>query len=412
MATATHDHLDDEDDPSDYYDVLMLGRTGQGKSTTGNKLLLTDTASRTLQSHSLGTEGEDDEASVRFKTGGGAESVTAHCQLISNELTKIRVLDTPGFADSKKTMELGVFKGNLRTFRAILHAQNQHDLAFCRVLYFLPLRGPLERADGILQEELKLIYGFLGEEVFKIMVIVATNRKKKKGKQEDFDDEDGKVTEQVFMTALEKVTGMKNLLERCPPVLYLPFLERDVITKVVGAQVLYEKPLVGPVVVEFCDAKATQFLVQSAKLRNRGRKLQFRDRCAKCSSKLIYEDTTRGRRAVRVVLNEGTENEIEVPYNDSKCHPVLLPEHHTVTKIIGGIAHLATFGIFAAIGMIQGKKMWPGFTNHDEYCAACKGPPSAEGCDKVGKCFELNTTKGIVKYEIAHSTTLDKLQLE
>ena len=413
MATATSPA--DDDDSSDYYDVLMLGRTGQGKSTTGNKLLLTDTVSRSLlQSHQLETngEGEEFEASVTFKTGGGAESVTSHCQLISNEMTMIRVLDTPGFADSKKTMEIGVFKGNLHTFRAILHAQSQHDLAFCRVLYFLPLRGPPERADGILQEELKLMYGFLGEEVFKIMAIVATNRKKKSGKQEDFDAEDIKTTELVFMTALEKVTGEKSLLERCPPVLYLPFLERDVITKVVGAPVLYEKPLVGPVVVEFQDAKATKFLIQSAMLRNEGRKLQFRDRCTKCSSKLIYEDTSRGRRAVRVVLNEGTDSELEVPYNDSKCHPVLIPEHYTVTKVIGGIAHVATLGIFAAIGKIRGKKLWPGFTNHDEYCAGCGGPPSAEGCDKVGKSFELVTKKGNVTYGIAHSSILDKLHLD
>lgn len=403
-----------DDPPSDYYDILMLGRTGQGKSTTANKLLQVNNPDSVLvYRDGDGDSGAAGKAAVPvFEMGDGMDSVTSECKLISNEMSMIRVLDTPGFADTRETREHGVFRSNLRTFRSILRAQDANDLAFCRVLYFLPLRGPLERADGVLQEEIKLIHGYLGEEVFKIMVIIATNRKKKNGKQEDFDEDDLERTEKTFMKALEIIIGPK-VIDRCPPILYLPFLEKNVIHRVVGAPVLYEEPLKQPVVVDFSQSSLKiEELVRREKLKHKGRKLQFRDRCVRCSSKLIYENTKhRGRVPVRIVIDEGGETEETIPYSDSKCHPYLLPKHSEVTKFLGGVAHLATFGVFVGIGKIRGKKLWPGFTNHDEFCAGCKGPPTAGGCMKVGKEFILTTEEGEEKIKTCHSTTLDKVHL-
>ena len=401
-----------ESDPaSDYYDVLLLGRTGLGKSTTANKLLQVDNRDSVLVTCDKGADVGRDRA-PNFRTGDGMDSITSECKLVSNEMSMIRVLDTPGFADTRETKEHGVFRSNLRTFRSILRAQDVNDLAFCRVLYFLPQRGPLERADGVLQEEIKLIHGYLGEEVFKIMVIVATNRKKRYGKQEEFDDYDVGRTEKVFMKALEIIIG-SDVIDRCPPVLYLPYPEPNLIHMVVGAPVLYEEPLKTPVVVDFSESRLKiEELIRREKKKHRGRKLQFRDRCVKCSSKLIYENTrTRGRVPVRIVVNEGTDQEETVPYSDSKCHPYLLPKHSNVTKLVGGVAHMATLGLFVGIGKARGKKMWPGFTNHDEFCAGCKGPPSAAGCTKVDKRFTLQTKQKEEEIMTYHSTTLDKVHI-
>ena len=399
-----------EDEPSAYYDILVLGRTGQGKSTTANKLLEIGNREALLVEH---REDDREGQPVRagFVTGEGMDSVTSECKVISNEMSMIRVLDTPGFADTRATREQGVFRSNLRTFRAILQAQDINDLAFCRVLYFLPLRGPLERADGVLQEEIKLMFGFLGEEVFKIMVIIATNRKRKNGKQENFDEDDLKQTQEVFMRALHIITGIKEgerVLERCPPILYLPFLEENVIEKVVGAEVLYEEPLKTPVVVDLSSSvKKTEQLISNAKKKSQGRKLQFRGRCTKCSCKIIYENMQGRRIPVRIVMNESGEKEKTIVHSDSYCHPLLLPKYSKGIKFIGGVAHVATLGIFAVIELLSGKKLWPGFANNEEYCAHCQGPPDADGCLQVGRKFMFETEQGKEEITTHHSTTLD-----
>ena len=244
--------------------------------------------------------------------------------------------------------------------------------------------------------------------------MVNSHSLRRSGKQEDFDEEDVERTERVFMKALETIVG-SQVIDRCPPVLYLPFLESNLIHKVVGAPVLYEEPLKAPVVVDFSESRLKiEELIKRQKQKHRGRKLQFRDRCVRCSSKLIYENTkTRGRVPVRVVVNEGTELEETIPYSDSKCHPHLLPKHSTITKFMGGVAHVATLGIFVGIGKARGKKLWPGFTNHDEFCAGCQGPPSAAGCMQVNKNFTLSAKKAGEKENIltCHSTTLDKVHI-
>ena len=301
MAEAIQ--IEGEDEASEYYDILLLGRTGAGKSTAANKLLRSELASVGADEHKLHWEdgrdggvaegsgeveggGGDHEASKEiFKTGRRFESVTKNYKVVSNKATNIRVLDTPGFADTRDTAKRGVFRGNLQIFRSILRAQELNDLAFSRVLYFLPMRGPPERAEGTLQEEIKLIEGFLGEEVFKIMVIIATNGYKRGRDEIEFDEEDLERTRRAFMAALEKITdtageGKQKIIDECPPIVYLPFLETDVIAKIVSAPVLSEQPLKKPVVVEISKSTpSTEELIQNTRRQNKGRKLQLQERC-------------------------------------------------------------------------------------------------------------------------------------
>ena len=144
---------DEEEEDSDYFDVMMIGRTGIGKSTVGNKLLDIDPETSSLSG--AYRVGEDITNMIKkwdfeqdqkpyFEAGDGRETITKRCKVLSNEKTKDRVLDTRGFADTDTTQRDGVVEGNLQSFRWILQAQKAHDLRFSRVVYFLPNRGPPE----------------------------------------------------------------------------------------------------------------------------------------------------------------------------------------------------------------------------------------------------------------------------
>ena len=245
-----------EDDPSDFYDILMVGTTGCGKSTTGNKLLgiPVDEKTGAPQTGASATtsitpwlvDEQSRDGGLYFGTGGGAQSVTKKCQILSNE-SIVRVVDTPGFADTEKAKEVGVLESNLQVFRWIVQAQEEFALAFCRVLYFLPKRGPLERADGILQEEIKVMYEFFGDDIFKIMVIIATQQKDKRYQKLGWEEEDREATEIAFKAAFKHVTGQdipNETITKCPPIVFLPFLEEEgAINTIVAAKVIYEEPL-------------------------------------------------------------------------------------------------------------------------------------------------------------------------
>ena len=82
---------------------------------------------------------------------------------LSNERNMNQVLNTRGFVDTENTRKYGVLKGNLQSFRWILQTQRAHNLCFSCVLYLLPNRGPPERSNGTLQEEIHVMYSFFGQ---------------------------------------------------------------------------------------------------------------------------------------------------------------------------------------------------------------------------------------------------------
>ena len=299
------------------YDILLIGSFGMGKSTAGNKLLK-------INPQSIPFTPEGDEAIQFFVTKGGPTSTTQYCKLLPKESSEVRVMDTPGFSDSHGR-ELSNYDGNLYTFHKILLSQRDNGIAFSRVLYFLPQRGPLHRADGRLQEEIKLMYDFFDKAIFNVMVVVATNPQDS-CYQIEFSEEDMKLTKDAFVTAFKNITD--DNLPKCPPILYLPVDETDLLSRVTNAPVLHDTAL----------------------------HLETRDeRCAKCSIILTY--TSAKNKKVLI----GAQNEITqttVPIDESKCHPHFISKYSRAAKIMhmGGIL---TLGIPLLIGKCLESMFWP-----------------------------------------------------
>ena len=208
----------------DYYDIMVIGKAGMGKTTTADKLLIANPQCRNYQGDQysepevnggclnvedlsiwLLSNAPDELERVKnrlkyivfFRSLDNPHDVinsfhsedklssgmTPDFELISNESTRIRVLDVPGFfgeGDAGTALTNSVQVASraaqiaLRRMRNILRLQSEMKLKLRRILYFLPVHGALRRADAYLETELATLAKYFGKAIFDNMVVITT----------------------------------------------------------------------------------------------------------------------------------------------------------------------------------------------------------------------------------------------
>lgn len=391
----------------DYYDIMVIGNTGMGKSTTVDKMVLAELVNLNEKSD-FGAEPIDNKVTgkltyndlsawlvsdsnmvIRLKNLGFFRSLgdshleinrfyktyhesTLECELLSNESTKIRVLDVPRFFCHKACDNPGEVhtESAMRTMRKILLIKNALNLKFKRVLYFLPQRGPLERIDQLLNMEIQVMKKSFGRTIFDSMVVVVTVPpiifKFVSAETIIFSEDDFRQTQYHLQKALEM-----NFESDAPdpPLEFISLFDtcEEVMHKVLRAKVL--KPSMT---------------------------LEFRKSlCARCGVTVVGD----GNEASFCTFSDQFG---AMPYFESTCHPVMIPKYSIAQKVLGGVLHLATLQKFVG--------RWPGLESLDEVCSHCNQPPLTPGCMKVGSKYLGADEDGII---VRHSSsTVESYQVD
>ncbi len=420
----------------DYYDIMVIGKTGMGKSTTVDKMVVakprgarrerSGSASQlpepiyTIASRKLVCEDltmwlvsdkpltektYDDNALVKVslrlknlvhfssveksheeinksrKSGMGIYDTTLECELISNEFTEVRILDVPGFfgresiynVENPETRASLTAGSALSTMRKVLRIKNAHSLNFKRVVYFLPEKGALRRTDQHLISELLIMETYFGRAIFDNMVVIATESlgayRHANPTSIMFTEEDFRQTKEHLQEGLQEAFNGENVPE--PPIAFISLFDtcEEIMRKVRTAEVLKSSIL-----------------------------LEFRHSlCARCGLTIVEE----GKNDSESSYCTSPNRHGSITYDESTCHPIMIPKYSKVEKVVGGVLHLVTLRKFVG--------RWPSFETMDEVCINCKQPPKSHGCMKIGTEFQGAKNDGIVQHS---SSAVEPYQIE
>lgn len=243
--------------------------------------------------------------------------------------------------------------------RSILQIQSTMNMKFRRIIYFLPERGELNRSNALLETELATMANYFGRSVFDSMVVVATMPADvyKYAPDCKLSDDSMTKTRKYFDIALSRALSKEKNLPK-PPIVFISMMD--------SCETIYRNIDEAPVA---CD----------------GIRLEFESVvCARCG---IIEQTINSERVAAYISGpvSGT-----IPYDESTCHPLLVPKYTKVVRFFGGVAHLITLKKFL------GK--WPTFSTLDEVCIGCRQAPGSRGCTKVNTKYKIKDQEVIVMH--------------
>ena len=362
--------ISDTQNTASFFTVLLIGRTGMGKSTTANKLLniAPDRApddisgsAATTHDHAVKQEWPLDQEQVDscyFTANSTAESGTRQCKVLCNTESKVRVLDTVGFAGSNDADD--VYAGNLRVMRQILGVSIGLDMAYDRVLYFLPERLVLEKAHGNLQEEIGVMWHFFGDAFFRAMTLVVTVPRYIDAALLNMDEEQVCEPIRVALKNVGRRYGVSDI-PLCPPVITISVND---------------------------DSSKVTKTVRAAENHGNGESLclGFREGvCAKCAINIYVRESSLASPYSNLAV--ASDKGIVAP-GATKCHPNFNPKYSLKERIKGGFKHIFTLGtVWLHQKNIQ-RRIWPGFFCTEEICVNCGKSPGKDGCWAVSTEYE------------------------
>ena len=380
----------------DYFDIMVIGKTGQGKSTTADKLLIanperidyTETKivgdNQTMQDLLIWWLPDDPDAQERITTrlgnlvhyrtseaphvsvtnahascpvkgqpGMAVNRRTLKCELFSNETTKVRILDVPGFFSAiprdvittKSPAAATANQADLGTMRRIIRIQTIMQMRFKRILYFLPNRDTLELSDSAFQQELQLMYTHFGRAIFEVMVLVATlgpttYKIVPESSPVEMPVEELDQTRSVFQEALRAFLPEDT---PSPPIIFISLRET-------------------------CESILQK--VKSARVFNDSLQLEFSSSvCARCGMTIGIHT------GEKTVCTYGEDWSEAVDYGESHCHPILVPKYSPVEKFRKRVA--------AAVKGVLVKRQWRWPELDDEICHFCQLEPGSKGCKAI-----------------------------
>ena len=378
-----------------YYDIMILGISGQGKTTTAEKLLIAnptgvnyglfkgkDSSMEDLSAWFISSdENSLERTSTRMKNlsfyrtldnphleiNAAHESNmqinqgTVSCELFSNDTTKIRVLDVPGFfgiTDQDSMFSRGVTASDatahISTMRNILQIQNVMAMKFKRILYFLPCRGPLKIISAALCQELQLLIHYFGISIFQTIVVVAT-----------LDHECLPVGKDVLFPQ-DKLDDSRRMFKEA----LQSFLPEDT----------PNPPIIFISLWETCESLLKK--VQEVDVGNSGSlNFQFSSLTVCCRCSMFIE-----KRNGRLACTHGNKWSELILYEDSHCHPFFVPKYTKWKKITHTVS-----------SFILGEKEYPDFG--EEICHNCGAPPGTPGCLLVGSKYSADEKSFIIDHD-------------